>query len=361
MSETNLPSLIPLQIVAVPSAPAVLEPRCALSIRPAEKKRDLPFMDALQKMHTHMVGWFPSKQMEEYIDGGHVLIAEDAQRRAMGYCIAKDHYMGRDDVGIVYQLNVAPGAQRHLVGAMLVKAWFDKTAYGCRLFSCWCAQDIQANFFWEAMGFVPIAFRAGSRGKQRIHIFWQRRIADGDQTTPYWYPYQTGSGAIREDRLVLPIPSGTHWRDAKPIVLPGVQNNAAGYGVALPAPKAAKPVRPAASVCQRMAVVRSKSRHLKGTPAGKAAVMTAGGLRYVERGDYVPEPAPPKPKRAAQPKSKNDPKLVAATRELRDRWLEDFNRQKIAGTPKYAIGRGSSVALPAPNPTNARRSLPHAA
>ena len=40
-------------------------------------------------------------------------------------------------------------------------------------------------------------------------------------TTPYWFPAQTNSGSIREDRLVLPIPPGTHWSDEMPIVLPG--------------------------------------------------------------------------------------------------------------------------------------------
>jgi hypothetical protein len=65
-------------------------------------------------------------------------------------------------VGIIYQLNVLPMKQRHLVGAALVKAMFDRAAYGCKLFCCWCAQDIQANYFWESIGFVPIAFRTGS-------------------------------------------------------------------------------------------------------------------------------------------------------------------------------------------------------
>src|SRR5580704_12967368 len=78
------------------------------------------------------------------------------------------------------------------------------------------------------MGFVPLAFRSGSAKKSRMHIFWQRRICAGDTTTPYWFPSQTSSGTIREDRLVLPIPPGTHWSDAKPIVMPGEEANAEG-------------------------------------------------------------------------------------------------------------------------------------
>ena len=155
----------------------------------------------------------------------------------VGYCIGQDRYFKRDDVGIIYQMNVVPGHQRGLVGASLLKAKFERSAYGCKLYCCWCAQDIEANRFWEAMGFVPLAFRAGSEKKSRVHIFWQRRIRAGDVTTPYWFPTQTTGGSIREDRLVLPIPPGTHWSDAKPMVLPQEEHvkgvaarNSAGEG-----------------------------------------------------------------------------------------------------------------------------------
>src|SRR5947207_4541238 len=104
----------------------------------------------------------------------------------------------------------------------MVKAMFGRVAWGCKLFCCWCAQDIEANRFWESLGFVPLAFRAGSRDKGRVHIFWQKRIRAGDVTTPYWFPSQTTGGSIREDRLVFPIPPGTHWSDAKPIILPAL-------------------------------------------------------------------------------------------------------------------------------------------
>src|SRR5204863_4888089 len=95
---------------------------------------------------------------------------------------------------------------------------------GCRLYCCWCAQDLEANRFWESLGFVPLVFRAGSRGKKRVHIFWQRRIVAGDVTTPYWYPFQTSAGAIRQDRLVFPIPPGVHWRDVRAVSVPAERN-----------------------------------------------------------------------------------------------------------------------------------------
>src|SRR5256885_3288428 len=46
---------------------------------------DLPFIDRLQKMHTKMVGWMPTKQLEGKIKAGHVLVAEEASGRQ---CVA---------------------------------------------------------------------------------------------------------------------------------------------------------------------------------------------------------------------------------------------------------------------------------
>jgi hypothetical protein len=297
------------------STPTIPIPRSPVSIRPAAMS-DLPFIDSLQKLHSKQVGWMPTKQLEERIKAGHVLLAEDEATTRIGYCIACDRYMKREDCGIIYQMNVLPGRQRGFVGATLLKAQFERSAYGCRLYCCWCAQDIAANRFWEAMGFIPLAYRAGSREKGRVHIFWQRRIRAGDGTTPYWFPSQTSGGSIREDRLVFPIPPGTHWGDAKPIVLPGAPAEGDGPKQ-LPKPskrQGAQPTRP--------------------------ANVPSGALWFAPA--KTPEPES-KPKRERKPKVKvkNDPRLVAAARELRDRWLERVNAEPSAlpSEGKYDVSR----------------------
>lgn len=328
----------------------VPSPRIAgVSVRTATMD-DAGFIEQLQKMHTHMVGWFPRAQMQKYIGGEHVVLAENDEGDPLGYCIFKDQYMKRDDVGIIYQLNVLPLKQRNLIGATLVKESFERAAYGCRLFSCWCAQDIAANWFWESIGFVPLAFRTGSRGKQRIHIYWQRRIRAGDDRTPLWFPYETRAGAMREDRIVLPIPSGTHWRDVMPLVLPGQEDPHPGtirqgegeLPKTLPggAPVKARPEQPKLTAAQRATIKRAQSAHLQGVPVGKKAVVTGSGIKYVDRTDYVPELDDPdelreaaekkaKKKRSTGPRAKHDPKLVKQARELRDRYLEAVNERGL--------------------------------
>jgi hypothetical protein len=66
--------------------------------------------------------------------------------------------------------------------------------------------------------------------------------------------------------------------------------------------------------------------------------ISAGGLRFV----VPPDPAAaPKPKKAPRPRVKNDPRLVAAAREFRDRWLEHVNADASAlpSEGKYDVSR----------------------
>jgi hypothetical protein len=245
-------------------------------------------------------------------------------------------------------MNVVPGKQRRFVGAALLQAMFDRAAWGCKLFCCWCAQDIAANRFWEAMGFVPLAFRAGSEKKSRVHIFWQKRIRQGDTTTPYWFPAKTNSGSIREDRIVLPIPPGTHWSDAKPIILPN------------------------ANVGQVLTCREPRKRQVKTCPtetrvSGETKKRLPGSTRTPKPEPRTPirrnglwfnvpqqgEPAKVEPPREKKPKRKVDPQLVNAARELRDRWLEQVNADPSLLLPcgKYDVSRVLAGPLPNPPPS----------
>ncbi len=297
-------------------------PRVPLNIRQAVAG-DLPFIDRLQKMHTKAVGWMPTNQLEGCIKLGRMLIAEESPAMPVGYLLGADRYFKRDDVGIIYQMNVLPEKQRGFVAASLLKAQFERSAYGCKLYCCWCAQDLAANKFWEAMGFVPLAFRTGgtASGKKpaRMHIFWQKRIRAGDETTPWWFPSETSSGAIRENRIVLPIPPGTHWSDAKPIVLPGAEMGESPVK-ALPAKRVRKPKK-------ELVVINPRA-------------ISAGGLRFATTAPAViEEKVEVKEKK---PKQKNDPRLVAAARELKDRWLEQVNGGMYLpeARGKYEVSRG---------------------
>jgi hypothetical protein len=372
--------------------PALPEASTPISIRKAVMG-DYPFIDALQKSEPRKLGFQFESALKKRIEQGNILIAEtDEPRRheghegrqahhsgssscasrlrgssktPVGYVLGVDRYYKRDDLGIIYQMAVVPEYRRSLVAAHLLKAKFEDSAYGCKLYCCWCAQDLtEANRFWEAMGFVPLAFRTGSektkfvnaQGEKvsggRIHIFWQKRIRLGDTETPWWYPSETSGGAVGANRIALPIPPGTHWSDAKPVVLPPELT-------ALP-PAEESEAEPHAKAQRR------KGKQKKGAEAEvseKQAEPTGGlggfavGFGPTAEQVEAEQKAKEEAKRAKQAKKKaerarlktNDPKLCAFSRELRDRWQEHVEQQpgliESAAQPRYDVGR---LIAPAP-------------
>jgi hypothetical protein len=332
------------EIISTSSPMALPAPRIAIDIRPGEM-RDLAFIDSLQHMHTKQVGFMPTKALEGKIKLGHVLVAESNGER-VGYLMGNDQYYKRDDLGIIFQMNVLPGKQRGLIGASLLKAQFERSAYGCKLYCCWCAQDLHANKFWEACGFVPLAFRTGARtkgknGAPRMHIFWQKRIREGDTTTPWWFPSQTSGGAMMEDRLVFPIPPGTHWSDAMPIVLPGA--SAGERMVEDRRPRERKPKQPKGPVIPKTSIA------IGGLHLGPVVATTAPA---------VPSPEA-KGKREPKAKPKNDPKYIAAARELRDRWMEQQDRLVFPAPAKHDVRR--MIGGPSNQTVTPTLALPEAA
>jgi N-acetylglutamate synthase-like GNAT family acetyltransferase len=290
---------------------------------------DVPFIDALQKKFGKQLGFMADSWLAARIAKEEVLIAEGA-----GYIIFQDKYLRREELGLIVQLCVDPSRHRGLIGAMLVRAAFERAAYGCRLFCLWCAQDIEANRFWESIGFVPLAYRAGSEKKARVHIFWQKRIREGDTTTPWWFPSKTDQGAMRADRIVLPIPLDRHWSDELPV---------------LQVADAAKPAltdkRAGKTSKSEKVLPRFRPRQFDGPSAGPE-----------------PEAVVEKPKRETKQKAKADPKLIAAARELRDRWLEQVNAGEmlIESQGKYVVSRQWQLTATAKRETRPVGLLPAA-
>jgi len=81
------------------------------------------------------------------------------------------------------------------------------------------------------------------------------------------------------------------------------------------------------------------------------ASLSIGGLSFAP-------PVEPKPKRQKRPKQKNDPKYVAAARELRDRYLEQMNAGLLlppAAQGKYDVSRQIGFTA---DPRNAETTEP---
>jgi hypothetical protein len=185
------------------------------------------------------------------------------------------------------------------------------------------------------MNFVPLAFRAGSEGKKRIHIFWERRVRVDDTETPYWYPCATNAGSLRADRVVLPIPPGKNWCDAMPILLPDVP---------VERPADAKPALPGKAVRVQTGA-RRRGKRVRPSMASHGLRFSVAAAPQAPLAATAGEGKTTRKKMAAG-RLRFDPKHIAAARELRDRYLEEVNsgRLELSARGKYDVGRSMESA-----------------
>lgn len=354
----------------------------------AARQDDFPAIDALHKEHDEQLGFTPDVAFRRRIDSGELIVAEAGSERALArYLMGVDRYMKQDHVGIVYHLCVAREHRRQLVAASLLRAQFDRSAYGTRLYGCWCKQSIAANRFWEGMGFVPLAFRAGGRSKrkgegEKVHIYWQKRIRPGDTETAYWYPFKTEGGQMMEQRVVLPIPPGVRWSDAVPVVLPGSTADQPELKLLVDeVERADDAVKRARRKGKRGGAKRAERD--AAPPKEVVRVVSAGGFGFGASPGFDPEAAQTaespevvdeqnaeaeaaqaaraeallaaeaaKAEATAKLKAaqkKHDPALLAYARELRDKWQEhvatDAGRAMLEGR---TAGKHDVLRLPGP-------------
>ncbi|TVQ55669.1 MAG: GNAT family N-acetyltransferase [Phycisphaerales bacterium] len=245
------------------------------SAMPGHGDRDLKFLDHLQKKFSNQVGFLPRQALEWNIERGKVSIALENDEPA-AYLLGKGNYLRDAHFGIIYQAAVSYDARRRLMGTALVQHFIDHMEPNIRLIGLWCAQDIEANEFWNACGFEAIAARHGSRRKGRVHIFWVGRTQRGKHEE-LRYPRQTRGGLMREYREVYGLKPGEEYKD---VVLPelpeeeGSKGSAKGSGHGGTKGRAKASRKPRVSLAEMQRAFRyGQSQHI--------CVVIAGMTKYL--------------------------------------------------------------------------------
>jgi hypothetical protein len=199
-----------------------------------------------------------------------------------------------------------------------------------------------------------------------VHIFWQKRIRRGDDQTAWWYPSGTDGGAIREGRVVLPIPPGVHWSEARAMEVGEEVGEEVASGecrVASEDVKLMEEKKHGRAACGT-GEERKHGRAGRGTGEEKKHGRAARGTGKTEEEKpkeqiiltgvlHFASPAlaasaaavatkPAKPRRAKREKVRVDPVIAAKARELRDRWMDAVNAgqaQVALPAAKYEVSR----------------------
>jgi hypothetical protein len=144
------------------------------AVRFAELK-DLPYVVDLSKKESHCLGFIPKVAYEAAITGvkkgkrwsdvcNDRLFIIECNGDLVGFCLASfGRLNAKNRVGKVAQIVLQSDARKISRGRLLLDAVtkYALEMHGVNIFDCGCAEDLESNLFWQAMGWVRIGERKG--------------------------------------------------------------------------------------------------------------------------------------------------------------------------------------------------------
>jgi hypothetical protein len=164
---------------------------------------DLRFIDSLQKTHSKAVAFLPSIALENYQAAGRIRLAMENDAPA-GYILGNETLRWQPHIRPIFQAAICYDAQRRHHGyALLATAATAAKAAGQLVLQANCREGLEANEFWKAAGFEPIAkiHHFSTRGKALI--CWRLQLTT---IRPRWFasPPRVAGGHAYQTRTLPP-------------------------------------------------------------------------------------------------------------------------------------------------------------
>jgi GNAT superfamily N-acetyltransferase len=142
----------------------------------------LQYVEALQAKHGHELGFLPRAVFQREKEEGRLFLGL-LNGEPCGYILVGTGYKG---VLRRWQVCIQYDARRRLYGAMLVaKAEEFGLEKGCTLSVVRCASDLEANKFWESLGYVLVGTEKGGRTRGRLIYIWEKPLFPSIRAT-HW-------------------------------------------------------------------------------------------------------------------------------------------------------------------------------
>jgi GNAT superfamily N-acetyltransferase len=126
----------------------------------------------LAKKHTDAIGFIPRPRLERYAECGQMAL-EYENGEPCGFLVWGNGW----PVLKIYQACIQYDARRLEHGAALVaRVEREAVRRGCSAVSLWCASDLEANLFWDAVGYRAAATKQGGERRGRKLIRWVKAL-----------------------------------------------------------------------------------------------------------------------------------------------------------------------------------------
>jgi ribosomal protein S18 acetylase RimI-like enzyme len=137
----------------------------------------LPYVRDLMEKNYEAVGFIPLPRLEDYAQRGQILVQHENDEPC-GYLAFGNGW----PVLKVYQCCIQVDARRAAQATILVNKLIDiARKRNCIAISLWCADDLESNGFWQAMGFHFGGTRDNGNRRGRLHNKWVLFVTGGAQ------------------------------------------------------------------------------------------------------------------------------------------------------------------------------------
>jgi len=137
---------------------------------------DKAFIADLSRRFTAEIGYLAPTARTWYTAQGGISIALENGEPA-GFLLYKPHSPAAPHIVPIFQAAICYDAQRRHHGTLLVEQLIDRYANSAKhLIQLWCRADLEANDFWHAARFTPVAVRTGGKQRNTPHLLWRRAI-----------------------------------------------------------------------------------------------------------------------------------------------------------------------------------------
>jgi N-acetylglutamate synthase-like GNAT family acetyltransferase len=185
------------------------------------RMKDFSYVEALARKFEFAVGFLPREAIRERLARDEVLLARENDEPA-GYLLGARCLGNAKHVRPIFQACVQMDAQRRHHGlALLDQLTKEARLAGQAMIQCFCRQNLEANEFWRAAGFVPVALRDVGAVRGHPCILWRKPLVIMTPETLSFVPpnpnHQTGGGRSvrRFDFEKLPCISPYSQQDLK--------------------------------------------------------------------------------------------------------------------------------------------------
>lgn len=145
---------------------------------------DLRFIDSLQKKFGRSLGFLPTEALVANLEQRNVNLCMENDEAA-GYLLCRPVLSWQPGLASIVQAAVCMDAQRRHHGlALLLKVEEEARLRGQLAIQANCAIGVEANEFWQAAGFKPIAHLTPATKSQREIICWRKPLT---RKLPRWF------------------------------------------------------------------------------------------------------------------------------------------------------------------------------